>query len=180
MNVTKRPNPDEYNPSFSTYISLVPEGDIETILQEQIEETLHLLNSISEQQAHFKYAPEKWSIKEVLGHLADAERIMAYRLLTIARGDSVSLPGFEENEYVQSANFNRQSIKELLENLHSVRQSTIHLLKGLEEETWLQKGNANHSVVSVRALAYIITGHEIHHRRILKERYLEAEAFQTL
>lgn len=180
MNVTKRPNLDEYNPSFSTYISLVPEEDIETILKEQIEETLQLLNGVSDEQAHFKYAPEKWSIKEVLGHLADAERIMAYRLLTIARGDSVSLPGFEENEYVQNAHFNRQSIKDLLGNLHSVRQSTIHLLKSLEEETWLRKGDANHSVVSVRALAYIIAGHEIHHRQILKERYIEAEAFQTL
>jgi len=168
----KRPEINEYNPYYATYINLVAEGDIVHILNKQIKETVGLLKGLTEDQAHFRYAPDKWTVKEVIGHIADTERIMAYRLLSFARGEKAALPGYNDEGYVLHASFNRLSIAELLENLEAVRQSTIHLLKGLEEEAWLRKGNANGSDATVRALAYIIAGHELHHRNIIEKRYL--------
>lgn len=172
-----RPNPGEYDPFYTGYIELVPEGNIVQILSEQIRETIHMLNGLSEDQSQFSYESGKWTIKEVLGHMADTERIMAYRLLCIARGETISLPGFEENLYVQNAAFNEQSLQELLENLYVIRQSTTNLLKGLKEVAWVRKGNANHSEVTVRAIAYIIAGHEKHHRNILKDRYMDSKDY---
>lgn len=167
-----RPKENEYASYYSGYVGLVPDGDIIHILTEQVEETIQLLQGISEEQSLFRYDEGKWSVKEVIGHVADTERIMAYRLLCIARGETVSLPGFDENPYVLHASFDRLSIKEHIENLRAVRQSTVQLLKGLDSKEWARIGTANDVDVSVRALAYIIAGHERHHRRILKERYL--------
>ncbi|TCJ05698.1 DinB family protein [Cytobacillus praedii] len=166
-----RPKENEYAPYYSGYVGLVPDGDIVHILAEQVEETSQLLQGISEEQSLFRYASGKWSVKEVIGHVADTERIMAYRLLCIARGETVSLPGFDENPYVLNASFDRLPIKEHIENLRAVRQSTTQLLKGLDSKAWGRIGSANNVDVSVRALAYIIAGHERHHRRLLKERY---------
>lgn len=174
-----RPKTSEYNEDFSQYVDLVPDGDIIAILSEQVKGTLEKLNGVSEEQAQFKYAPGKWSIKEVLGHMADTERIMAYRLLSIARGETVSLPGFDEEIYVSFANFNHQTIKDHLENLNIVRQSTLHLLKSLQDNTWLRKGTANHSDISVRALAYIIAGHELHHRQLIIDRYIGSDEYPS-
>lgn len=168
----KRPEINEYNSYYETYINLVADGDIVHILSNQIKETVELLKGITEDQAHFRYAPNKWTVKEVIGHIADTERVMAYRLLCFARGEKAALPGYDDEIYAQYASFNRLSIEELLENLEAVRQSTIHLLKGLEEEAWLRKGVANGSAATVRALAYIIAGHELHHRNIIQQRYL--------
>ncbi|WP_102272968.1 DinB family protein [Cytobacillus massiliigabonensis] len=167
-----RPEANEYAPYYSGYVGLVPDGDIIHILMEQVEETIQLLQDISEKQSLFRYADGKWSVKEVIGHVADTERIMAYRLLCIARGETLSLPGFDENPYVINASFDRLPIKEHIENLRAVRQSTIQLLKGLDNQVWARIGSANDVDVSVRALAYIIAGHERHHRQLLKERYL--------
>ncbi|HDX9578605.1 TPA: DinB family protein [Bacillus pseudomycoides] len=168
----KRPEANEYNPYYATYINLLAEGDIVHILEEQIKETNLVLKDISDSEGLFRYAPNKWSVKEVLGHIADTERIMAYRLLSIARCETVALPGYNDDMYVLRAEFDKQSIQNLLENLTIVRQSTVHLLKSLDAEAWLQRGVANNSEVTVRALAYIIGGHELHHRKIIKERYL--------
>jgi uncharacterized damage-inducible protein DinB len=176
----KRPEKDEYAHFYSTYVNLIPEGDIVQILKQQIEETSDLLNDISDQQASFRYAPGKWSLKEVIGHVADTERIMAWRLLCIARGETISLPGFDENSYVENASFNQQSMNELLESLGVVRLSTLHLLKGLHQEDWLRRGVANESDVSVRGLVSIIAGHELHHRTIIKERYLISNDYPTI
>ncbi|MDR0136565.1 DinB family protein [Metabacillus idriensis] len=178
--MNKRPEQNEYAPYYEGYISMIPEGDLEQILKEQVKETLHLLNDLSEAQGAFKYAEGKWSIKEVIGHVVDTERIMAYRLLSIARGDAVQLPGFDENAYVNQANFNREKMEDLLQNLFVVREGTLLLLKSLKEKDWLKRGTANQVDVTVRAIACIIAGHELHHRKILKERYLGAKEFSAL
>ncbi|ARC32397.1 Uncharacterized protein BC141101_02821 [Bacillus toyonensis] len=173
----KRPGTNEYNPYYSTYIKLVPDGDIIHILEQQMKETNLLLKDISDSEGHFRYAPNKWSIKEVIGHIADTERIMAYRLLSIARGETAELPGYNDDMYVLRAAFDKQSMQDLLTNLTVVRQSTVHLLKSLDKDAWLQRGIANNSEVTVRALANIISGHELHHRQIIKVRYFGANAF---
>ncbi|HDR7952100.1 TPA: DinB family protein [Bacillus toyonensis] len=173
----KRPGTNEYNPYYSTYIKLVPDGDIIHILEQQMKETNLLLKDISDSEGHFRYAPNKWSIKEVIGHIADTERIMAYRLLSIARGETAELPGYNDDMYVLRAAFDKQAMQDLLTNLTVVRQSTVHLLKSLDKDAWLQRGIANNSEVTVRALANIIAGHELHHRQIIKVRYFGANAF---
>ncbi|PRT17103.1 DinB family protein [Bacillus toyonensis] len=173
----KRPGTNEYNPYYSMYIKLVPGGDIIHILEQQMKETNLLLKDISDSEGHFRYAPNKWSIKEVIGHIADTERIMAYRLLSIARGETAELPGYNDDMYVLRAAFDKQSMQDLLTNLTVVRQSTVHLLKSLDKDAWLQRGIANNSEVTVRALANIIAGHELHHRQIIKVRYFGANAF---
>lgn len=168
---------DEYAPNFSSYVNLVAEGDLINILSKQIEETINLLQGISDEQAYFRYAPEKWSLKEVIGHLADTERVMGYRILSIARSESIVLSGFDENEFVQNASFNKQSVKDLLQNLQVVRQSTIHLIKSLSTEDFIRRGLANNFEVTVRALIVIIAGHELHHCNIIRERYFGDEAY---
>ncbi|MGG0239658.1 DinB family protein [Bacillus rhizoplanae] len=173
----KRPEANEYNPYYSTYINLLPDGDIIHILEQQMKETILLLTGISDDEGYFRYAPNKWSIKEVIGHIADTERIMGYRLLSIARGETAELPGYNDDMYVLRAAFDKQSMQDLLENLTVVRQSTVHLLKSLDEEAWLQRGVANNSEVTVRALANIIAGHELHHCQIIKERYLSSDDY---
>ncbi|RDU38308.1 DinB family protein [Neobacillus piezotolerans] len=173
----KRPEQGEYASCFEPYIALVPEGDIVSILERQADETAILLKGLSDAQASFRYGESKWSIKEVLGHMADCERIMAYRLLTIARGDAVPLPGFEENDYVREAGFDRESLEYLLTNFLAVRSATVHLVRSLSEEAWTRTGNANGHLVSVRAIAASIAGHELHHRKILMERYLGSNGF---
>ncbi|PIE94696.1 DinB family protein [Bacillus fungorum] len=172
-----RPKASEYNSYYATYINLVSDGNIIHILEHQIKETNLLLKKISDGEGLFRYAPTKWSIKEVIGHIADTERIMAYRLLSIARGETAELPGYNDDMYVLKAAFDKQSMQDLVDNLIVVRQSTVHLLKSLDKDTWLQRGNANKSEVTVRALAYIIAGHELHHLQIIKERYLGSNAY---
>ncbi|MFC0270751.1 DinB family protein [Metabacillus herbersteinensis] len=172
-----RPEKNEYASYYQTYVNLVPEGELTIILSQQVEETLSLVKDISDAQALFKYASEKWSIKEVVGHIADTERIMGYRLLAIARGETVSLPGYNDNQYVTNALFDKQSINDLLQNLVVVRQSTLHLIKNLTDEALVRRGLANNSEVTVRALATIIAGHELHHRQIIKDRYIGAKEY---
>jgi uncharacterized damage-inducible protein DinB len=172
-----RPEKSEYNSYYVPYVNLVREGDIVAILSESADDTIKLLNAITENQGLYTYGPGKWSIKEVIGHITDTERIMNYRILCIARGEEASLPGFDENSYVQMANFNSQSVQELLENYSAVRHATIQLLKGLDNNAWVRKGTANHSEVTVRAIAYIIAGHELHHRQVIVERYINSDSF---
>ncbi|WP_203289790.1 DinB family protein [Metabacillus sp. cB07] len=167
-----RPEQNEFPVYYKDYIGLVPEGDIEYNLKHQISETLKQLNDLSEEEGTFKYAPGKWSIKEIIGHITDTERIMAYRMLSIARGEAAELPGFDENEYVAKADFNKVSMDDLLQNLFVVREATLLLFKTLGDPDWKRTGIACGQTVSVRAIAYIIAGHELHHRRILADRYL--------
>ncbi len=169
-----KPDTTEYLPYYGKYVSLVPDGDILTVLDKQMEETAGLLNSIPESRATFRYAPGKWSIKELVGHVIDAERIFAYRALRFARNDKTPLPGYEQDDYVSNASFDSCTLADLASELKSVRQSNILLFKHLDEDAWMRRGLANDSEASVRALAHIIAGHELHHREILRSRYLSA------
>ncbi len=168
-----RPADDEYLPHFARYISLVPEGDIRLILAKQNESTIALLHGLSESQGGYRYAPGKWSIKEVVAHLSDAESIFAGRALRFARADETPLPGFEENDYVENGAFDTFSLSDLVTGLENVRRSTVSLFKLMSTEASKRRGKANNAEISVRALAYVIAGHELHHLNILRTRYLE-------
>jgi len=167
-----RPQSSEYAPYYSRYIDRVPDGDLVELLRGQIGETLALLRAIPEDRASYRYEPGKWSIKEVVGHLADVERIMGYRMLRIARGDSTPLPGFDENAYVPAANFDARSLTSLAHEFEQVRGATIAFLETLDPDAAARQGSANNLEISARALAYIIAGHERHHVAILRERYV--------
>ncbi len=171
MNIGK-PDSTEYAPYYGKYVSLVPDGDIITQLRQQFTETTELLRAVSEQQANARYAPGKWSIKEVVGHLIDAERVFAYRVLRFSRGDTRPLAGFDQDPYVASAAFDRYPLSELVAELECVRESTLYLLNRLDADAWERRGIASENEVSVRGLAYIIAGHELHHRQILRDKYL--------
>ena len=167
-----QPAPTEYAPYYGKYITHVPDGDIVTTLGQQVDTTLELLRGLSEAQGDLRYAPDKWSIKEVVGHLIDTERIFAYRALRFARNDPSPLTGFDQNEYVRSAPFGECQLSALANELEHVRRSNVYLFKHLDSAAWLRSGVANENEVSVRALAYVMAGHERHHVEILKTRYL--------
>ncbi|MDN4525016.1 DinB family protein [Fictibacillus fluitans] len=171
--MTERPRPDEYAENFESYVQLVPEGDLLETLKQQIKETASLLNSLSEKDGEYRYAPNKWSLKEVLGHMADTEWIMNYRMLCIARGETVSLPGYDDELYVKAAAFNDHSLTDLIQHYTSIRQATVSLLNTLSYDVLKRRGAANNEEVTARALAFIIAGHELHHRNIIKDRYLK-------
>lgn len=167
-----RPGPDECAPYFAQYLAKVPEGDLLDILESQWEELGCLLEELDDEAADYRYAEGKWSVKELLGHLLDAERIFAYRLLCIARGEQAPLPGFDENAYVAKGGFAARPLEALLEEYDLVRGSTLALLRGLDEASFDRRGTSNKNPVSVRALAWILAGHEHHHMSVLRERYL--------
>jgi hypothetical protein len=166
-----RPEPGEYAPYYERYISLVDGSDILSSLEEQRKQMLLLLCGRDEAEGDFRYAPDKWSAKEVLGHVCDAERIFAYRALRISRGDRTPIEGFEQDDYVRNGPFSRVPLEQTIEDYIAVRQATLTVLRILDEAGWERRGMANNSEVSVRALAYIIAGHELHHRRILEDQY---------
>jgi hypothetical protein len=168
-----RPQSNEYPPYYAGYIAHVPDGELVDLLRSEIGETLSLVRGIPEERASHRYGPGKWSIKEVVGHMADVERIMGYRLLRIARGDTTPLPGFDENAYVPMANFEARSLASLAKEFEQVRRATIAFMETLEPEAAARRGTANNMEISARAIAYIIAGHERHHVRILRERYLK-------
>jgi hypothetical protein len=168
----KRPDSNEYASYFGKYVSLVPGDDIVKTLGGQMEETLACLRGLSESQGESRYAPDKWSIKEVIGHLIDAERIFAYRALRFARNDQTPLSGFDENNYVLNSNFNSRKLVDLADEFEVVRKSNLYLLRNLEDEAWSRHGQSNDNEISVRALAYVIAGHELHHLNIIRSRYL--------
>ncbi len=167
-----RPAQDEYANYYEKYTSLVPDGNVVETLENQIASTTTLLRSLSEEKANFRYAPEKWSIKEVIGHIMDAERIFAYRALRIARNDQTPLPGFEQDGYIQAANFDARSLADLIDEFECVRRTSLFLFKNLNDEAWSRRGTASDNEVSVRALAYITAGHELHHLNVLRDKYL--------
>ena len=168
----QRPLEDEYVPYYANYISQVPDGDVIETLTKQIDEMQTLLRSIPEDRGGYRYAPDKWSIREVIGHLIDSERIFAYRALRFARGDVNALAGFDQDEYVRASGSDRRKLAELAVELEHVRRATIAMLRSFDDLASERRGKANDNEVSVRAIAYIIAGHERHHLRILKERYL--------
>ena len=167
-----RPHPGDAAPVYDRYISLVPGNDVLSALDSQRREMMLLLSGRAEADGNLRYAPEKWSLKEVLGHINDTERIMSYRALRISRADATPLEGFEQDDYVRNGPFAVRTLADLIEDYIAVRRATVSLFRNLDEVAWTRRGLANKREVTVRALAYIIAGHELHHRKILEEKYL--------
>jgi len=170
----KRPQSSDYAPYYANYVMQVPDGDFLEILEGQLHDMKQLLGPLTEKQANFRYAPDKWSIKEILGHINDAERVFSYRLLRIARGDETPLPGFEQDDYIKTANSSEQTLSALLEEFTAIRRATIALVRPLDTSAWLRRGTASGKTVTALALAFITVGHALHHQRILADRYLPA------
>lgn len=167
-----RPDSSEYASFYAGYVATVPDGDLLRTLEEQDEQTMALLSAVPESRGGFAYAPGKWTLKEVVGHMADAERVFSYRALRIARGDTMALHGFDEKAWVPAAGANARTLADLLGELRVVRASTLALLRHLPPDAVGRLGTASDKPVSVRALAWIIAGHERHHVGIIRERYL--------
>ena len=165
-----RPARSEYAPYYETYVSLVPEDEILRAMQSELVRTVDFLKGVSDREASICHPPYTWTAKQVVGHLTDAERIFGYRALRIARGDSTPLPGFDENAYVQTAQFDQHPLAGLVAEFQTVRQSQLSLFENLPGDAWDRQGIANGDGVSVRGLAYIIVGHERHHMAILRRR----------
>jgi hypothetical protein len=167
-----RPGVDEFAPFYAGYIARIPVGtDPIRELEAQLQTLPQNLSAVGEAGAGFRYAPGKWSIKEVIGHLTDAERIFGYRLLRIARADQTPLSGFDENEYVRAAGFDGRTLADLIGEWETVRRATIALVKNSEPGVWERRGTANGQTVSARALLFIIPGHVYHHLEVLRTRY---------
>lgn len=168
----KRPEKSEYPSYYEPYISSVKGSSIIRVLEDQVLSVQALISGIPEDRENFAYAEGKWTLKEVMGHIIDTERIMAYRALRFARRDRTPLPGFDQDLYVPSGSFNKRTLYDLAHEFGVVRESNIILFKTFDEEILDQKGIANEKEITVRALLYIIAGHAIHHIRVINERYL--------
>jgi uncharacterized damage-inducible protein DinB len=167
-----RPVDHEYPSFYAGYIARVPDGDVVALLARQMEDTSAFLAGLTEAQGNHRYAPGKWSVKEVVGHLADAERVFAYRALRFARGDATPLAPFDENAWVPQSGCDERTLKDLTEEFRAVRHATIPLVRSLTDETAVRSGTASGKPVTVRALIYMAAGHELHHLAVLRERYL--------
>jgi len=169
-----RPEDNEYAPSYAGYIALVPGHDAVAALEAQRLHMMQMLSARSEREGNFRYGPGKWSVKEVLGHMADAERVFTYRAMRIGRGDQTALPGFEQDDYVKNGGFGDRKLADLAEEFAAIRAASIALFRSLNDTAWMRRGTASDKEVSVRALAFMTAGHELHHQRILEERYFAA------
>ena len=168
----KRPQPDEYSAYAARYVDLVGNGDIVDILESQKESTSDFfLQKVGQARADYAYAEGKWTVKQVLGHMIDTERVFAFRALAFSR-EAIELPGFDQDVYMEKATFGSRSLNDIADEYKTVRESSIYLFKSMSEEQSTQKGIASGNPVSVRALAYMIAGHELHHIKIMEERYL--------
>ena len=167
----ERPQATEHSSYYTSYIARVTEPDVIDVLARQPGEMAKVFGALPPDRATYRYAPGKWSVAEVLGHLSDGERIFAYRALRIARGDSTPLPGFEENDYVPESHCDRRGLSQVLDDFVAVRRATLTLLAGLDESDLTRVGTANDTPISVRALVYILAGHVRHHMGTLRERY---------
>jgi hypothetical protein len=165
-----RPNPEEFGPNFGKYMRLVPDGDLGDILYKQLGEMAELLNDLSEADSLVHHPPYTWSIREVVGHMTDVERVFAYRAMRIARGDQTPLPSFDENAYMLTAKFNRHTVYDLMDIFMILRISNIKMFKQFDAEAWQRKGTASNIAMTPLALAYAIAGHCKHHLDIVKKR----------
>ena len=173
VSIFERPAADEHAEYYARYINLVPDGDLLEFLDGQTEDTAVFLRGIPAERHDHRYAEGKWSIKEMIGHISDAERIFAYRALRFSRGDATPLASFDENAYVENARFAEQRYEQLVDEWLAVRRATLALLRSMNADEAVRRGTASGWEVSVRALAWIIAGHVVHHASILHERYLQ-------
>lgn len=166
-----RPQHDEYGEFYEGYISLVDEPNVIQSLIQQGQKVYAIIRQLSEDKANHRYADDKWSVKEIIGHLIDTERIMAYRALCISRGEETSLPGYDHEAYIKEGNFEQRSLQSLSAEYDALRNANVSMFSSFTKEQLLRKGTANDATVSVRALAFIIAGHEKHHLNILERKY---------
>ena len=166
-----RPQPNEYADFYAAYIADVPGGDIVDVLRQGGEQLASATGGIPEAKGNHSYAEGKWTVRTLLGHMIDAERIFTYRALRLARGDATPLPGFEENDYAREAGSDARTVADLASELLLVRECTVRLYSSLPDDAWARSGTVNNNTVTVRALAYITAGHALHHLGILKDRY---------
>jgi len=167
-----RPASTEYSTYFACYVGQVPEGDVLERLRMQIEDTTALFGGLTDAQASYRYAPGKWSARQIVGHLSDTERVFTYRANAFARGDTTPLPSFDQDLWMANSRFDERPMKDLVAELRAVRASTVALFESLTEEELSRVGVASGNPTSARAVAYIAAGHEIHHVRIFREQYL--------
>jgi DinB superfamily len=165
-----RPEPTEYSPSVADYISLVPDGDLLAILTDQAEELKRLVGGLTDEQALVHHAPHTWSTKQVLGHLADCERVFGYRAMRVARSDATPLSGFDENAYMRAVDFDRYPVAELLEEFALLRRSHVFMFRHLADDAWLRSSEVNGHAMTARAVACVMAGHMQHHLIILRNR----------
>lgn len=168
----QRPEPAEYAPYYERYISLVPEDDVTAALAAQPDEIRSLFADVPEEKGGYAYADGKWTIKELLSHVIDGERIFAYRALRISRGDKTPIEGFEQDDYIATSNANNRTFNDLVDEFALERQANLHLINNISDAGSQQMGTASDNPVSARAIAYIMAGHVRHHIGILKKRYL--------
>ena len=169
-----RPKSDEYFEYYGKYIALVPDGDVRDHMRTQLSETVALLSGVADAKAEQAYGAGKWTLKEAVLHMSDAERVFSYRMLRISRGDQTPLPGFEQNDWVPHSCANDRPLTNLVMEFATVRASTLALADSLPAEVWARRGTASGHSISVLALAYIAAGHERHHVKIFRERYLSS------
>jgi hypothetical protein len=167
-----RPDRSEYADYYHGYVALVPDGDIEETLARQREEFLSRLRGIPEARGDHRYAEGKWTVKELIGHLVDTERVMGFRALAFARGDRTPLPGFEQDDYVAGGSFGARTIADLADEFESLRDSHLILFRSFDGDTWMRQGTASGYEFTTRAVAWIMAGHVMHHAAVLEERYL--------
>ena len=170
----RRPDASEYAEYYRGYVAGVPEGDIVALMQSESDRTAELLLGLPADKGDYRYAPGKWSIKEVAGHVIDAERMFGYRAHCFARRDPAHLQSFDQNDYAASSNASKRRLPDLVDELRAVRASNIALFGSLDDDMWSRRGVGSGCEFTVRALAYIIVGHEIHHRQVIEQRYLSA------
>jgi hypothetical protein len=170
MPSTSRPEPNEYAPAFGKYIQLVPEGDVVAILAAQLEDARRMLASVSNAEALKVHPPFAWTIKQVVGHVIDSDRVFGHRAHWLARNGGSPLAGFDENGFMEAVDFNRWPLAELVEECSHVRRANIALLTHLDEEAWLRQGVVNGHAATVRAMAYVMAGHAGHHLEIVRQR----------
>ncbi|MSR60868.1 MAG: DinB family protein [Planctomycetes bacterium] len=170
--LVRHPRPGEVGAYYFAYIDLVPEDEPLGVLERGLEETRALLARFGEARGAHRYASGKWSVKEIVGHLIDAERVFAYRALRMARGDPTPLAGFEQDDYVAASGSDRRTLADLVDELAHLRAASLRFFRGLDAAAWERTGTASDNPFVVCAFPYILGGHERHHRRVLSERYL--------
>lgn len=168
----ERPDPSEHDPYYGLYIGLVPDGDVLEILATQLADTIGLLGKVPVEKEVTGYAPGKWSVREVVGHLIDTERTFVHRALAMAREDPSALASFDQDDYAASSNAGARLLSDLSDELMAVRNSSVALFRSFTDEMWLRQGVASDVSFTVRTFPYIVAGHELHHRAILADRYL--------
>jgi len=174
-----RPVETEYAPDYQGYVDQVSENDVLPVLRSQMDDLDVLLERVAPENETYRYAPGKWSIREIVGHLIDGERVFGYRAFCIARGEQQNLPGFDQDEYMTTAPYDKVELGDLLSELRLIRLGNIAMFRTLDEESWTRTGTANANQISVRAIAFIMVGHLRHHMKVLRERYLTDATSQS-